>query len=118
MAGIRNQCIFAWLDDIKASLSVPEPPVARYVKPLDQFRSKFVTHLRLRSLPSIISDAIHQQLHLSIGNVAAEWIIKDLPHPDENPLVGAGGSPQLNGLTFGDRMEGWVWISVKNMNTS
>ena len=90
----RNQCIFTWLDDIKESLSIPkppaipEPPVTQCLKPSDQPQDKFVLCVWVNSeLPSFISDAIHHQLHHSIGSVSDEWIIKDLPHPIENTLI-------------------------------
>ena len=85
----HNQCIFAWLEDINTSLSIPELPVVDCTKTLEQpDNNKLIVCVHVHSeLPPFISDAIHHQLHLSIGCVSAEWIIKDLPHPIENPLV-------------------------------
>lgn len=58
------------------------------MKPSDQLEHKLVTCVRVNSaIPPFICDAIHHQLHHSIGSVSAEWVIKDLPHPVENPLV-------------------------------
>jgi hypothetical protein len=94
MTRTLDHYIFAWLNKIKASFSVPEPAVTPYVRRSDRFRSNFVVHLHLPSEPAPVIDTLLKQLHQSISAHSVEKILKDLPHSLRNPLPVRSGISQ------------------------